>query len=200
MSDGNRFDEQRSAAWRRTIVETARTDGSRRGTRGRVSIVVGLVVAALVVSGGGVAYALSVGVLKAATVETNSPTPLQRDTPGVIVPPTPTSSPSAGATGRDDAVEACTLLKQMFTVSGTSEQDTKATAQSLGARVVDAAQMAQSADAQWSGTAQAVINAQRALIAYLEDNTPTGITTLEKAADEAHAQCSEVGVDVVLQQ
>lgn len=201
MNDDERFDEGRSAAWRRAVVETARRDQTRAGGRNRVGMVVGLVVAALVVSGGGVAYALNSNLLESAPLATASPTPIQRETPSVTSAPTPppTSVPTADV-GRQNAIEACTALQEMFTVSGTSEAETKSTAARLGAQVVEAAERAQAADVQWSGTSQTLIAAQGALIAYLDNNTPEGVHLLESTAAQAGTTCSELGVTVKLEE
>ncbi|MGJ4845017.1 hypothetical protein [Leifsonia sp. Le1] len=104
--DDPRFDDRRSAAWRNAIVESARADLARGGHgRKHVWTVVGLVIAALVVSGSGVAYALSTTILSdrsapATSSATATPTPEERDTPTVIpAPVTPTVSP-------DDPIDA----------------------------------------------------------------------------------------------
>lgn len=104
--DDPQFDDRRSAAWRDAIVESARADLARGGHgRKHVWTVVGLVIAALVVSGSGVAYALSTTILSdrsapATSTATATPTPEERDTPTVIpAPVTPTASP-------DDPIDA----------------------------------------------------------------------------------------------
>ncbi|KRC46894.1 hypothetical protein ASE16_15995 [Leifsonia sp. Root227] len=105
MNDDIRFDDRRSAAWRDAIVETARADQASGGSRKRVWTVIALVIAALIVSGGGVAYALSASVrIGPSTVDvstaTATPTVNDRETP-TVVPPPPVHSPSP-----DDPIDA----------------------------------------------------------------------------------------------
>lgn len=110
MTEDIRFDDRRSAAWREAIVKTARegraTNGGNRN-RKRVALVVGLICAALVLSGGGVAYAFSAHLLTPAAAPAStpatatSPTPTQDATPTTT--PTPTSTtPVAQANVPDD--------------------------------------------------------------------------------------------------
>lgn len=106
MNDETRFDDRRSAAWRDAIVETARADlASGRSNRKRVWAIIGLVIAALLVSGGGVAYALNLPILTGRTAletstPTSTPTISERDTPTVVPPPpVPSASP-------DDPIDA----------------------------------------------------------------------------------------------
>jgi hypothetical protein len=96
MNDDIRFDRGRSAAWRDAIVENARAERARGGhTRRRAGVIVGLVIAALLISGGGVAYALSgnLAPLPAAPT-TNTATPDVRDTEAPSVTPAPAPPPT----------------------------------------------------------------------------------------------------------
>jgi hypothetical protein len=96
MNDDIRFDRGRSAAWRNAIVENARADrAGRTSTRKHVALIVGLVIAALLVSGGGVAYALSTHLLTPATAPVvHTATPEVRDTESPSVTPAPTPTPT----------------------------------------------------------------------------------------------------------
>lgn len=91
MNDKPVIDPARDRAFRAMIVEHARAERARPSLRSRASLLIGLVVAALLLSGGGVAVALS-GVLPGpvaapAPVETAPPTPTRT--------PTPTTAPAA---------------------------------------------------------------------------------------------------------
>lgn len=89
MNDDVRFDDHRSAAWRNAIVEHART-GDARGPRKRLALIA-LIIAALGLSGGGVAYALSARMLQPSiVVSTSTAPPIERETPNVTLTPTPT--------------------------------------------------------------------------------------------------------------
>ena len=96
MNDDIRFDRGRSAAWRDAIVENARADRARGGRpRRKAGLMIGLVIAALLVSGGGVAYALS-GNLAPLPVAppTDTATPDVRDTEAPSVTPAPAPPPT----------------------------------------------------------------------------------------------------------
>jgi hypothetical protein len=98
MNDDTRFDERRSAAWREAIVENASLDRAARSPK-RVALVVTLVIAAVAVSGGSIAYAVNRGLLPSPmTAVTSSPTPIERDTPSVTVTPTPAPTQTAAET------------------------------------------------------------------------------------------------------
>lgn len=120
MNDDTRFDEIRSAAWRAAVVDAARADASRGGRRRRISLLVGAIVAALVVSGGGFAYALSATVLKPAPASTSSAAPIERETPSVtsspVPSPPPTQDPAADA--REQVHQACQLLTSALDSDG----------------------------------------------------------------------------------
>lgn len=117
MNDKVRFDERRSEAWRAAIVEHARNDSaSSRG--GRRALIVALVVAALAVSGGGVAFALSAQLQRPAVVVSATPTPIERDTPSVTFTPTPTPSEDSAAIARQDAEHACRSLTSALDSNG----------------------------------------------------------------------------------
>jgi hypothetical protein len=81
------FDPARSDAIRAMLVETARTEPERRTFRKRIGILTGLVVAAVLISGSGVAVALT-GV--PFTIAAPEPTPTSTPT----ATPTPTSTPT----------------------------------------------------------------------------------------------------------
>ena len=98
MNDNTRFDEHRSAAWREAIVQSASRDRAGRSTK-RVALVVALVLAAVAVSGGSIAYAVNLGLLLPPTQPAiSSPTPIERDTPSVTDAPTPTPTQSPMST------------------------------------------------------------------------------------------------------
>ncbi|WKK72068.1 hypothetical protein Q0F99_03080 [Rathayibacter oskolensis] len=95
MNDKPVLDPDRDRAIRAMIVETARAEKSRPSLRTRASLLIGLVLAALLVSGGGVAMALTgiiqIPVAAPAPVETPTATPTPTPTP------TPTTAPCAAA-------------------------------------------------------------------------------------------------------
>lgn len=192
------FDPRRKAAIRDLVVANAEAHPGRAGGRKRTALIATLVVLALSISGGTVAYALGTGLvdLTPAAAPTATPTPTVTPTPT----PTPTSTEPAVAPGRSDAVEACTILNQQFMGTGSSEEETKANARRLGASAAVSAASARASDPTWSDVASAVDTAQASLVAYLDDNTPAGITALEAAADRARQACAPLGVTVSLQQ
>ncbi|MBN9632489.1 MAG: hypothetical protein J0I18_18095 [Actinobacteria bacterium] len=117
MNDNVRFDQRRSEAWRAGIVEHAMTSSARdRG--GRRALIVALVVAALAVSGGGVAFALSAHLQQPAVVASATPTPIERDTPSVTFTPTPSPSENSAATARQNAEQACRSLASALDSNG----------------------------------------------------------------------------------
>jgi len=122
MNDDLQFDERRSEAWRAAIVEHARSGGRRSGPKR--AVIVGLVFAAVAVSGGGVAFALSAHVEHAAVVASSTPTPIERDTPSFTFTPTPTPTPTPEPTedpeliARRDAEQACTSLSSALDGNG----------------------------------------------------------------------------------
>lgn len=91
------FDPRRKAAIRDLIVTTAATQRAGRG-RKRTAFVVTLVLLAVGISGGGVAYALSTGILDPAPVASPTPAPTPTPTPTVTPTPTPTPTPTSMAT------------------------------------------------------------------------------------------------------
>lgn len=113
MNDNIRFDQRRSEVWRAAIVDHA-SRGGARGRSARRALVVGLVIAALAASGGGVAFALSAHPPESAVVVSASPTPFERDAPRVTSAPTTTPTPPASeepeAVAHQDAVQACGSL------------------------------------------------------------------------------------------
>jgi hypothetical protein len=160
--------------------------------------VAGLVVLALAISGGSVAYALGTGLMGPRSVESAMPAPTNTSTPSPTPAPTSTVIP-----GQADAVRGCEQLAQMFMVRGSSEQDTKETARAAGSQVAEAAESAQAADPSWAPLAQALTKAQASLLSYLDDDSPTtgiGIVAVEAAAADARQACMPLGVDVELQQ
>jgi hypothetical protein len=120
MNDDLQFDERRSEAWRAAIVEHARSGGRRSGPKR--AVIVGLVFAAVAVSGGGVAFALSAHVEQASVVASSTPTPIERDTPSFTFTPTPTPTPEPTEDpeliARRDAVQACTSLSSALDGNG----------------------------------------------------------------------------------
>ncbi|MFF2053660.1 hypothetical protein ACFVU2_18805 [Leifsonia sp. NPDC058194] len=87
------FDPRRKAAIRELIVQNAATHGRVLG-RKRTAFVVTLVLLAVGISGGGVAYALGTGLLETAPVASPTPTPI----PTPAETPTPTAPPTATST------------------------------------------------------------------------------------------------------
>ena len=119
MNDNVRFDEGRSEAWRAAIVEHA-SNGGARGRGGRRTLIVALVVAAVAVSGGGVAYALSAHLQQPAIIAptTPTPTPIERDTPSVTFTPTPTPTRDSTAIAQEHAEQACRSLASALDGNG----------------------------------------------------------------------------------
>lgn len=89
------FDPRRKAAIRELVVTTA-ADGRYGRARRRTALVVTLVVLALGISGGGVAYALGTGILAPAPTASPTPiaTPTETPTPTPAATPTPTPTPT----------------------------------------------------------------------------------------------------------
>lgn len=107
MNDKPVIDPARDRAFRAMIVENARAGSARPSLRGRASLLIGLVVAALLVSGGGVALAVT-GVLPGpvsapAPVETATvtPTPTPTPTPTTVPAPPPEREPTPTPTAAD---------------------------------------------------------------------------------------------------
>ncbi|MWV57427.1 hypothetical protein [Rathayibacter sp. VKM Ac-2754] len=92
MNDKPVFDPDRDRAIRAMIVETARAEKARPSLRTRASLLIGLVVAALLVSGGGVAMALT-GIIQ---IPIAAPAPVETPTatPTPTITPTPTTAPA----------------------------------------------------------------------------------------------------------
>lgn len=96
------FDPRRKAAIRELIVTTAAATGASRG-RKRTAFVVTLVLLAVGISGGGIAYALGSGLLDPLPVPsptptvTSSPAPSQTPTPAPTATPTTPAAPPAPA-------------------------------------------------------------------------------------------------------
>lgn len=92
------FDPRRKAAIRDLIVQNAATRGRVLG-RKRTAFVVTLVLLAVGISGGGVAYALGTGLIDPAPVAAPSPTatpaPTATPTPTPTATPTPTPTPTS---------------------------------------------------------------------------------------------------------
>ncbi|WP_244259285.1 hypothetical protein [Rathayibacter sp. VKM Ac-2759] len=97
MNDKPVLDPDRDRAIRAMIVETARAEKSRPSLRTRASLLIGLVLAALLVSGGGVAMALTgiiqIPVAAPAPVETPTATPTPTPTPTPTTTPAPPPAP-----------------------------------------------------------------------------------------------------------
>lgn len=96
MNDEPTFDPRRRAAIRDLVVENAAAHPGRAGGRKRTALVVTLVVLAVSISGGTVAYALGAGLLDPTSVATPKQTPTQTPTETETVTPTPppTSTPT----------------------------------------------------------------------------------------------------------
>ncbi|WP_374009366.1 hypothetical protein [Leifsonia sp. LS-T14] len=96
MNDEPTFDPRRKAAIRDLVVSNAAAHPGRAGGRKRTALVVTLVLLAVSISGGGVAYALGTGLLDpkpvAAPTETPTPTPTPTATPAPTSTPTPTAT------------------------------------------------------------------------------------------------------------
>ena len=108
MNDKPVFDPDRDRAFRAMIVENARAESTRPSLRARASLLIGLVVAAVLVSIGGVAVALT-GVWEApvaAPVVTATPTPTETPTPT----PTPTLAPAPAPEPSPDETDVSTWV------------------------------------------------------------------------------------------
>ncbi|ROS25523.1 hypothetical protein EDF22_2737 [Rathayibacter sp. PhB127] len=92
MNDKPVIDPERDRAFRRMIVENARADRARRPLRHRASFLVGLVTAAVLLSGGGVAVALT------GAFDPPEPAHVETATPEPVPTPTPIATPTATAT------------------------------------------------------------------------------------------------------
>ncbi|MGH1526443.1 hypothetical protein ACRAWC_21440 [Leifsonia sp. L25] len=194
------FDPRRKAAIRELVVTHAAGHPSPASGRKRTALVAALVVLALAISGGSVAYALGTGLLGEQPAATVTPTPTPTSTPTPSPTPTPTTTI---VPGQADATRGCEQLAQMFMGRGSSEQDMKDTARAAGARVTEAADSAQAADPSWAPLARTLTKAQASLLSYLDNDSPTtgiGIVAVEAAAAEARQACTPLGVDVELQQ
>lgn len=100
MSTEPTFDPRRKAAIRDLVVTHAAA--TQPGTaRKRTALIVALVLLAVSISGGTVAYALGTGLLDPAPVATATPTPTPTPTPTET--PTPTSTPTTVAPVEDPA-------------------------------------------------------------------------------------------------
>jgi len=95
MTDRIRFDRERGDAWKTVIVDTVTAEaGKAPGLSKRVIALVSLIVASLLLSGGGVALALGFKIFPpppAPVPTSTSPAPVQTPTP------TPTETPTAAA-------------------------------------------------------------------------------------------------------
>ena len=92
------FDPRRKAAIRELIVTTA-AEGRYGRVRKHTALVVALVLVALGISGGSVAYALGTGIL--APAPSASPTPISTPTETATPTPTPTPTPAPAAGAGD---------------------------------------------------------------------------------------------------
>ena len=101
MSNEPTFDPRRKAAIRDLVVANAAAHPGRSGGRKRTALIVTLVLLAVSISGGTVAYALGTGLLDptpiVAAPATETPTP----TPTPTVTPTPTPAPTAAPPVQD---------------------------------------------------------------------------------------------------
>jgi hypothetical protein len=93
MTPNTEFDRRRSAAVRELIVTTA-AEGRAPRAHKRAALLVSLIIAALVVSGGGVAYALGMRFIPSPAV-TATATPTPSETPAPSQPPTTTPATPA---------------------------------------------------------------------------------------------------------
>ena len=89
MSDEPTFDPRRKAAIRELVVDNAAAHPGRAGGRKRTALVATLVVLALTISGGSVAYALGTGLIDLTPAAAPSPTPTVTPTPTATPTPTP---------------------------------------------------------------------------------------------------------------
>lgn len=101
MNDEPTFDPRRRAAIRDLVVENAAAHPGRAGGRKRTALVVTLVVLAVSISGGTVAYALGAGLLDPTSVATPVPTVTPTPTPTRTPTPTPTPSSVPAAPAED---------------------------------------------------------------------------------------------------
>ncbi|MDY0912575.1 hypothetical protein [Rathayibacter festucae] len=105
MNDKPVIDPARDRAFRAMVVETARAENAARSPRARASLLVGLVLAALLVSGGGVAVALSGIIPDPLSVPVPSSTPTPSPTPESTTPApapvAPVASPSPTPTSAE---------------------------------------------------------------------------------------------------
>ena len=98
MSDEPIFDPRRKAAIRELVVSNAAAHPRRAGGRKRTTLVVTLVVLALTISGGTVAYALGTGLIDLPPIAAPAtPTATAAPTPAPTPTPTPTATPTAPA-------------------------------------------------------------------------------------------------------
>jgi len=103
MNDEPTFDPRRKAAIRDLVVANAAAHPGRAGGRKRTALVATLVVLALTISGGTVAYALGTGLLDPTPVAAPSPTPTPVETPTPSPTPAPTPTPSPTTPAEDPA-------------------------------------------------------------------------------------------------
>lgn len=93
MTDRIRFDRERGDAWKTVIVDTVNAEaGKAPGLSKRVIALVSLIVASLLLSGGGVALALGFKIFPPAVVPaptSTSPAPVKTPTPTPTATPTP---------------------------------------------------------------------------------------------------------------
>ncbi|SEI12192.1 MULTISPECIES: hypothetical protein [unclassified Leifsonia] len=101
MSDQPTFDPRRKAAIRDLVVTNAAATPGRAGGRKRTALIVTLVLLAVSISGGTVAYALGTGLLdpKPVAVPTETATPTASETPTPT--PTPTPEPTVAVPSED---------------------------------------------------------------------------------------------------
>lgn len=109
MTENTGFDRRRSDAIRDLIVTTARRDRENPPAHKRIALLVGLVVSALLLSGGGVAFAFGTRIFapeptpifspEPAPSPTRTPTPTTTPTPASAVDPADTSTWTIGFGG-----------------------------------------------------------------------------------------------------
>lgn len=103
------FDPRRKAAIRHLVVANAEAHPGRAGGRKRTALIATLVVLALSISGGTVAYALGTGLLDPAPVTAPTATPTVTETPTAT--PTPTPTPTSAVPVQDPADPSTWLIR-----------------------------------------------------------------------------------------
>jgi len=151
MSEDLGFDERRSAAWRIAIVETARASRAPADTRHkRIALTVAVSIVALLLSSGGVAYALGMRLLPPLVAPSPTPTSVESPTPT----PTPEPTEDPVVVSRSSAEQACEAVYAALDANGNViSSDIWSTSLTSAAEL---AQMAAGLDSSWAGLAESM--------------------------------------------